>query len=134
MEIKRRLTKIAKSLSPQIEVMNAGIEMHRMCDRFEELVRYCQEKLDRAENRGETIGAKVEREKQERQDKIAAEQKRAKDEQLDDQEASLRERNKRLEKSQKPKVVEEEPEPMPDMSKKPTHPKKKAKELAKKKK
>jgi len=131
MEIKRRLTKIAKSLSPQIEVMNVGLEMDRMCSRFEELVAYAQEKIERAAEKTETIGARVDREKREQQQAVADQQVEESQENLKDQEESAAERQALMDKSKK---SEPEPEPMPDMSKKPTHPKKKAKELAKKKK
>ena len=44
MEIKRRLTKIQKRMTPFIEQMNIGVEMNRLCKRFEELLDYGEAK------------------------------------------------------------------------------------------
>lgn len=73
MEIKRRLGKIQKRLSPKIEAMNIATQMESMCDRFEYLLTYAEEKIERAERRLETIGAQVVREKQEAADAMHAE-------------------------------------------------------------
>ena len=73
MEIKRRLGKIQKRLSPQSEAMNIATQMESMCDRFEYLLNYAEEKIERAERRLETIGAQVVREKQEASDAMHAE-------------------------------------------------------------
>jgi len=105
MEIKRRLTKLGKQLSPQIEVMNVSLEMNRLLDRFEELVRYAQEKIDRsAERKGISIG-------QAAKNRIDADRKIIEDHQqaeaaenLKDQEDAYAERNKLANKSKKPKA------------------------------
>lgn len=111
MQIKRRITKIASRLSPQIEVMNVGSEMMRMCDRFEELVNYAQEKLDRAaERQGNTIGRQV-YEARAAADKIISDHQTAEsNENLKDQEEAFRERNKIFEKSMKPEDLRTEME------------------------
>ena len=98
MEIKRRLTKIAKSLSPQIEVMNVASEMERMCKRFEEIIAYAQEKIDRAEERKKknlpTIGKYVDNQRK-AADKVVEDAQSAEvEENLKDQEESWQERNK----------------------------------------
>jgi predicted nucleic acid-binding Zn-ribbon protein len=95
MEIKRRLTRIAKSLSPQIEVMNVATEMDRMCDRFEELVNYAQEKIDRAsERKGNTLASQADaRRKAEEQIVFDAQKAEVEENQRDQQEA-FDERNK----------------------------------------
>ena len=150
MEIKRRLTKIGKSLNPQIEAMNVATEMERMLDRFEELVRYAQEKIDRAaERKGNTIGKQVDDARKKADKEVSDHQTAESEENLKDQQESFEERNKIVDKSKDmrtdiEKAADEEAEasrpdpaedePMPDMSKKPTHPKKKAKQQAKKKK
>ena len=56
MEIKRKLNKLAKRITPEIEAMNMGIEMKRMCDRFEEILNYCEEKQERAKRGGKSSG------------------------------------------------------------------------------
>ncbi len=151
MEIKRRLTAIGKTLNPQVESMNVASEMNRMLDRFEELVRYAQEKIDRsAERKGQTIGKMGQEARAKAAKEIEDTQQAESDENQKDQKESWEERNKILNKSRRDddqaseEVTGHDPEniqtavpvaePMPDMTKKPTHPKKKAKQQAKKKK
>ena len=95
MEIKRRLTKLGKALSPQIESMNVSNEMHRLLDRFEELVRYAQEKIDRtAERKGKTNG-QIAQEAREAADKVISDHQTAEaEENLRDQQEAFDERNK----------------------------------------
>jgi hypothetical protein len=100
MEIKRRLTKIANSLSPQIEVMNVADEMRRMCQRLEELIAYAQEKIDRANDGHKPIGQQVAEERAAKQKIIDDAQKAEAAENLQDQKEAFDERNRRLEKSQ----------------------------------
>ena len=107
MEIKRRLTKIGKSLTPEIESMNVATEMMKMCKRFEELVSYAQEKIDRSAERKETIGARVDRQKAELLKEIEDHQTAEAAENLKDQEESLEERNKLAAKSRKPEPIAE---------------------------
>lgn len=148
MEIKRRLTKIANRLTPQIEVMNVGQEMQRMCQRFEELVAYAEEKIERAATRGKTIGAIVQDARAAADKEVLDQQTAESDENLKDQQESFDERNKVIAKTKKPEpgvvsdelaketlesTIEGNAPDMPDMSKKPTHPKKTAKNKAKKK-
>ena len=100
MEIKRRLTKIGKSLNPQIESMNVASEMERMLDRFEELVRYAQEKIDRAaERQGNTIGKQVDAARKKADKVITDHQTEEAEENLKDQQESFDERNKIVDKS-----------------------------------
>lgn len=110
MEIKRRLTKIAKALSPQIESMNAGQEMNRLCDRFEELVNYCQEKIDRSAERKKAglkpASAAVAEQRAADQKAITDHQEAEAAENLADQEEAKRERDARGNKSRKPKPNE----------------------------
>ena len=115
MEIKRRITKLASRLSPQIEVMNVATEMSRMLDRFEELVNYAQEKIDRAvERKGNTIG-KQSYEARAAADKVVSDHQTAEsDENLRDQKESFDERNKIVEKSQKPEDLRTEMEKTAD--------------------
>ena len=54
MEIKRRLTKIQKRMTPFIEQMNIGIEMNRLCKRFEELLDYGEAKEIKHQEREKT--------------------------------------------------------------------------------
>ena len=106
MEIKRRLTKIGKSLSPQIESMNVAAEMERMCTRFEELVRYAQEKIDRSIERGKTIGAGVAEKRAAMQKIITDHQKSESDANLADQQEAFDERNKKPGMEEVPPVVD----------------------------
>jgi len=85
MEIKRRLGKIQKALSPQIEAMNVASEMEQMCSRFEELVRYAQEKIDRTEQRGESLAAQQDRDRREADRKVTDQQDAEAEENLRDQ-------------------------------------------------
>ena len=103
MEIKRRLNKIAGRLSPQLEAMNIADEMRRMCQRLEEIVTYGEEKLERAASKGPTIGQKVQVQKEAMQKEIEDHQRAEAEENLKDQEESFKERNRLMEKSQKPK-------------------------------
>lgn len=107
MQIKRRITKIGHSLNPQIEAMNVATEMELLLDRFEELVRYAQEKIDRSIERGKTIGAKVAEKRASEQKIITDHQKAESDENLADQQEAFDERNK------KP-GMEDGPETVPD--------------------
>ena len=109
MEIKRRLNKVAKRLSPQIESMNVADEMMRMVTRFEELVAYAQEKIDRSASRQVTVGQKVAKQKAELLKEIEDHQDAEADENRLDQEESLKERNERMMKSQKQTKKREEP-------------------------
>lgn len=109
MEIKRRLTKIAHTLSPQIEVMNVADEMKRMCSRMEELIAYAQEKIDRSFEKRETIGQKVARQRASEQKEIEDHQEAENAENLADQKEARRERQLRMMKSKKPEIVELEP-------------------------
>lgn len=107
MEIKRRLTAIAKSMSPQIEVMNVAVEMSRLADRFEELVRYAQEKTDRAaERKGKTLGQEAYERRQAADKEIADHQTAELEENQRDQQEAFDERNK------DPGAVEEVVEPV----------------------
>ena len=108
MEIKRRLTKIAHSLSPQIESMNVSTEMTRMLDRFEELVRYAQEKIDRAaERQGNTIGKQVDDARKKADKEVADHQTAESEENLRDQQESFEERNKIVDKSRDMRTEDE---------------------------
>ena len=108
MEIKRRLTKIAHSLSPQIESMNVSTEMTRMLDRFEELVRYAQEKIDRAaERQGNTIGKQVDDARKKADKEVADHQTAESEENLRDQQESFDERNKIVDKSRDMRTEDE---------------------------
>ena len=80
--------------------MNVAQEMNMMLSRFEELIRYAQEKIDRASDRKETIGAQVAREKADAAQKVIDEQTAEAEENLKDQKESFDLRNKILEKSQ----------------------------------
>ncbi len=96
MEIKRRLTKLTKRLSPQIESMNVAVEMQRMCTRFEELVNYAQEKIDRAEERkGGTLARAADERRRAALKVVAEAQKKESDANLADQRESFDERNKK---------------------------------------
>ena len=110
MEIKRRLNKIASRLSPQLEAMNIADEMRRMCQRFEEIVAYGEEKLERAASKDPTIGQKVQAQKAAIQKEIEDHQRAEAEENLKDQEESFKERNRLMEKSQKPKDLRTEME------------------------
>ena len=54
MEIKKRLGKIQKRMTPFIEEMNIGSEMKRMCKRFEDLLDYGEFKEEKDKLRRET--------------------------------------------------------------------------------
>lgn len=110
MEIKRRLTKIAKSLSPQIEAMNVADEIQRMAARMEELIRYAQEKIDRAAERKQTVGQRVAEQKAAAMKEIQDHQKRESNENLADQAESLKEREARANKSKKKEDLRTEDE------------------------
>lgn len=106
MEIKRRMTKLASRLSPQIEVMNVGVEMSRLMDRFEELVNYAEEKITRsAERAGNTIGKQVAEKRAAADKQIVDHQTAEAEENLKDQQESFDERNKVVEKSKRPTEV-----------------------------
>jgi len=132
MEIKRRLNKLASRLSPQIEVMNVATEMSRMCDRFEELLNYAQEKIDRTnERKGNTIGKQV-AEKRAAADKEVEDQQMAEaNENLRDQKEAFDERNKIVEKSQRTDPPDEETNEEPEEPIKKAAAKKKAKKKKK---
>jgi len=110
MEIKRRLTKIAKSLSPQIEAMNVADEIQRMAARMEELIRYAQEKIDRAAERKQTVGQRVAEQKAAALKEIQDHQTRESSENLADQAESLKEREARANKSKKKEDLRTEDE------------------------
>jgi len=94
-EIKRRLNALAKSMTVEIEAMNVGVEMNRMCDRFEELVRYADEKIARAaERRGKTLGQQA-NERREAADKVISDHQTAEaEENQRDQKEAFDERNR----------------------------------------
>ena len=102
MEIKRRLNKIAARISPQIEVMNNAEEMRRMCTRFEELLAYCEEKIEKAASKAPTIGQKVAAQREALQQEIIDHQTAEAEENLKDQEEAFEERNKIANKSKRP--------------------------------
>lgn len=107
MELKRRITKIGKSLSPQIESMNVAVEMERMCDRFEELIRYAQEKIDRtAERKGDTIAKQADDRRKAADKEISDHQNEEAEENLKDQKEAFDERNKAELKTQKEPPLE----------------------------
>ena len=60
MSIKRRLNKVAKCLTPEIEAMNQGREMRDLTKRLEEIVGYCERKIaasrERKKNDGKSAG------------------------------------------------------------------------------
>jgi hypothetical protein len=100
MEIKKRLTKLASRLSPQIEVMNVANEMNQLCNRFEELVTYAQTKIDRAAERGGKSMGVVQAEKRAAADQeIRDHQNKEANENLADQQEAFDERNKVVEKT-----------------------------------
>lgn len=109
MEIKRRLTKIAGRLSPQIEAMNVAPEINRLAGRIDELITYAQTKIDRAaENDGKSMG-QVQAEKRAAADKVIRDHQTAEaEENLKDQQEALDERNKGANKSKKPAKKKEE--------------------------
>lgn len=53
MEIKRRLTKVAKRFTLYAEEMNTVVELRRLCSRLEELAGYCEEKEELAKANAE---------------------------------------------------------------------------------
>lgn len=106
MEIKRRLNKIAKRISPQLEVMNISEEMRRMCTRLEELCDYGEEKLARAARKEPTIGQKVAEQRAAEQKEITDHQTAESEENLKDQQESFDERNKIANKSKKPTEID----------------------------
>ena len=99
MQIKRRLTALAKCMTPEIESMNVARQMEDMCKRMEELVAYAEEKISRSKTRGKTIGAHV-AEARAAEDKIIKDHQQAEaEENLKDQQESFNERNRILAKS-----------------------------------
>ena len=86
MEIKRQLTALGKRMTPQVETMNVAVEIRGLVKRIDELVTYAQTKIDRSAERKETIGRRVQREKEDAAAKIAVEQDREANENQVDQE------------------------------------------------
>lgn len=117
MQIKRKLVKLANSLSPQIEAMNVGIELHKLADRAAELVAYAQEKIDRSASR-KPLGQEVFDKRRAAQEEVVRQQALEAEENLRDQEEAARERELRHSKSKRPDepeiVVSAEPEPEPE--------------------
>ena len=101
MEIKRRLNRIAGRITPQIEVMNVADEMRRMCNRFEEILNYAEEKVTRAAERKETVGALVDRQKKEKKAAIEEMQRAESEENMRDQQEAAAERQAIMDKSKK---------------------------------
>lgn len=89
MEIKRRLTKIQKRMTPFIEQMNIGIEMNRLCKRFEELLDYGEAKevkhLER-ERTGMSQSMRIAAQRQRTQQEIAGIHQAEAEEMMRDQE------------------------------------------------
>lgn len=110
MEIKRRLSAIGKRLTPEIEAMNVSEQMVRMCNRFDELLDYCEEKIGRTKERqktGEpTIGQAAQARQHESRKAIEEAQSAEAEENLKDQEEAAKERQELLNKSKKPQDVE----------------------------
>ena len=103
MDIKRRLNKIAKCLTPEIENMNISYEMKNICSRLEELIRYADEKIARTERRlkaGEKSGGQAAANRKAAAAKVIKDHQDAEaEENQKDQQESLDERNARLSKS-----------------------------------
>lgn len=93
MEIKRRLNKVAKRLTPAIESMNVGLQMKELCSRLEELVTYAEQKIQSAANRKEALGVQIAREKEEQQKVIEDHQREEVEANQKDQEEAFNERN-----------------------------------------
>ena len=98
MEIKRRITAIAKAMSPQIEVGTSAKKITQLCDQLEYLVNYEQEKIDRSAARKaagqDTIGKQVDDRKKAEQKKVADNQNAEADQNADDQAEAHEARNK----------------------------------------
>jgi len=104
MEIKRRLNKVSKRLTPQIEVMNVANEMKTLTSRLEELVTYAEQKIERTEerrrNKMKTIGQQVDEQRK-------AEAKVISDHQVEEAEANLRDQQEAFdERNRDPGMVD----------------------------
>jgi hypothetical protein len=108
MEIKRELTALAKRMNPQVEVMNVASEIRAKIKRIDELITYAQTKIDRSAerklNKEKTLGARADEERKAADKVIEDHQTAEAEENLKDQEESFKDRNKTLEKSQKPEA------------------------------
>ena len=73
MEIKRRLTAVAKRFGNEVEGLNTAVELRRICKRLEELADYTDAKLERAKEAEKTGHGLMERHRVAAQE-LAAEQ------------------------------------------------------------
>lgn len=99
MELKRKLDKLAKRMTPHIEVMNVRDEIARSIHRIDELITYAQTKIDRSAERKaknqQTIGAKADAERKATEQVVFDAQTAESDANLADQKEAFDERNKK---------------------------------------
>ena len=70
MEIKKRLNAVAKRLTPEIESMNMASQMIEMLNRFDEILDYCEEKIEKKNRGGVSAGQRAYDAQQAERDRI----------------------------------------------------------------
>jgi hypothetical protein len=105
-ELKRKLTALAKRMNPQIEAYTVAKAIGESIKRIDELMTYAQEKLDRSEERKKNKEETNSKLADDRKKKAAAgqlaQQNAESDANLADQKESFDERNAVMSKSEKP--------------------------------
>ena len=137
MELKRKLTKLAGRMTPQIEAMNVANEMGKCIAKISQLVDYAEEKIERSAQRKRdkegTIGGAAAAQQAADRKEVTDTQTKESDENLADQAEAFEERNS-AHRERTGNVLQDTPEevaPPPAAKKKA---KKKKKKVAKKKK
>jgi len=150
-ELKRKLTALAKRMNPQIEAYTIARAIEQSIKRIDELMTYAQEKLDRSEQKKRdkelTLGQQEDDRRKAAAAEVLATQNAESDENLADQQESFEERNKLAAKTKPPEATpasdtlpDDEASPIVDPADEPTKrvvkdpPKKKAKKKSSKKK
>lgn len=113
MELKRKLTALAKRMNPQIEAYTIAKAIDQSIKRIDELMTYAQEKLDRSEERKrlkeKTLGQQEDDRRKAAAAAVLETQNKESDANLADQAESFEERNAVMSKSEKPAPAEPEP-------------------------
>ena len=118
MELKRKLTALAKRMNPQVEAYTVAKEIGEHIQRIGELIAYAQEKLDRSAEKkktGElTLGAQEDARRKAAAADVLETQNKESDENLKDQKESFDERNALDAKTKKPDEPDDTPDPAED--------------------
>lgn len=97
MQIKRRLSALAKRFDNNVEGLNIVIELNRICDRLDELADYAEAKEERAkefEKTGKSLAVRQAEAIKAKRDEVAAAQLAEVNEQLADQKEAKTEAKK----------------------------------------